>query len=116
MSFCDAVITLCVLCWVFSAGCLGAYVSLWMALLVGKLRPEHWTKSECSGWPTPQGGDLATALRRELRLGTHEFDWCNKGKEVALEVAQGLHFLHSSGVIHRCAAVECPLPCEFRAC
>ena len=59
---------------------------------------------------------MATALRRELRLGTHEFDWCNKGKEVALEVAQGLHFLHNSGVIHRCAAVKCPLRSELHAC
>ena len=44
---------------------------------------------------------MQSVLRREQRLGTHEFDWSNKGKEVALAVAQGLHFLHTSGVIHR---------------
>ena len=52
--------------------------------------------------PRAQGGDLQSALRREQRLGAHEFDWINKGKEVALAVAKGLHFLHTSGVIHRC--------------
>ena len=57
---------------------------------------------------------MATALRRELRLGTHEFDWYSRGKEVALAVAQGLHFLHTSGVIHRCAAVKCPPALRIR--
>ena len=53
-----------------------------------------------------QGGDLRTALHRERKEGKHDLDWYNKGKEVALAVAQGLHFLHTSGVIHRCG--YCP--------
>ena len=57
-----------------------------------------------------QGGDLRTALSRELRLGTDEFSWYKKGKDIALSIAQGLHFLHTSGVIHRCIAVGCCLP------
>jgi hypothetical protein len=50
-----------------------------------------------------QGGDLQTALFHSRQQGTHEFDWDRKGKTVALQVAQGLHFLHTCGVIHRCA-------------
>lgn len=49
-----------------------------------------------------QGGDLRDALWRDTKNGTHEFDWENKGQQVALAVARGLHFLHTSGVIHRC--------------
>ena len=31
----------------------------------------------------------------------HVFDWRNKGREVALAVARGLHFLHQHNVVHR---------------
>ena len=52
-------------------------------------------------WALRQGGDLRDALGREYRDGTHVFDWHNKGQDVALAIAQGLHFLHHSNVIHR---------------
>jgi serine/threonine protein kinase len=48
-----------------------------------------------------QGGDLRNVLSRELHNGTHEFDWYNKGKDVALAVARGLNFLHNNNVVHR---------------
>lgn len=48
-----------------------------------------------------EGGDLHTAFHRCKELDTHDFDWNNKGKQIALQVAQGLHFLHTSGVVHR---------------
>ena len=49
----------------------------------------------------PQGGDLRNALSRDLQNCTHEFDWYNKGKDVALAVARGLNFLHKNNVVHR---------------
>ena len=49
-----------------------------------------------------QGGDLRNALWRELHEGTHEFDWYNKGRDVAIAVARGLNFLHKNHVVHRC--------------
>ena len=48
-----------------------------------------------------QGGDLRKALGRDALEGTREFDWWNRGQDVALSVAQGLHFLHQNGVVHR---------------
>ena len=48
-----------------------------------------------------QGGDLREAIWRDIRQGTSEYDWYNKGKDVALAVARGLHFLHRNGVVHR---------------
>jgi len=48
-----------------------------------------------------QGGDLREAIWRDIRQGTSEYDWYNKGKDVALAVARGLHFLHHNGVVHR---------------
>lgn len=44
---------------------------------------------------------MHSALQRDVRLGTHVFDWDAKGKNVATEVALGLHYLHCSRVIHR---------------
>ena len=38
---------------------------------------------------------------QDNKIGTHIFDWDNKGKHVALAVARGLHFLHQNDVIHR---------------
>ena len=48
-----------------------------------------------------QGGDLREAIWRDIRTGSSEYDWYNKGKDVALAVARGLHFLHRNGVVHR---------------
>lgn len=56
-------------------------------------------------------GDLYSTLQREVRLGTHEFDWYHRGKEVALAVARGIHFLHTSGVTHRFAHT-CDVHCS----
>ena len=52
-----------------------------------------------------QGGDLRNALWRELHEGTHEFDWYNKGRDVAIAVARGLNFLHKNHVVHRCGSI-----------
>ena len=49
-----------------------------------------------------QGGDLRKALWRDRQAGTDEWGWYNKGRDVALAVARGLHFLHCNNVIHRC--------------
>ena len=63
------------------------------------------------GWALRQGGDLRDALGKDYRKGTHVFDWYKKGQDVALAIAQGLHFLHHSNVIHRRAGrVRCQLP------
>ena len=51
--------------------------------------------------PLSQGGDLREAIWRDIKEGTDEYDWYNKGKDVALAVARGLHFLHRNGVVHR---------------
>ncbi len=34
------------------------------------------------------------------------FEWSRKGKTVALDIARGLHFLHSCDVVHRCACFD----------
>ena len=31
-----------------------------------------------------------------------EYAWHDRGRQIALDIARGLHFLHTSGVIHRC--------------
>lgn len=45
------------------------------------------------------GGDLRRALWAD---SAGEFAWGRRGGRVALDIACGLLFLHSSGVIHRC--------------
>jgi hypothetical protein len=45
---------------------------------------------------TVQGGDLRHALSAD-----QGFAWYGAGQHIALDVARGLHFLHSSSVIHR---------------
>ena len=49
-------------------------------------------------WMLSQGGDLRQAITRDE---TAHYSWCGTGREVALDIARGLHFLHSSGVVHR---------------
>lgn len=44
-----------------------------------------------------EGGNL----RQALRQNRDEYAWDRRGKVVALDIARGLTFLHSSGVIHR---------------
>ncbi|KAK9805532.1 hypothetical protein WJX72_003632 [[Myrmecia] bisecta] len=44
-----------------------------------------------------EGGDLRQAMASERRA---ELRWCNKGQLVALDIARGLHFLHTKKVIH----------------
>ena len=44
------------------------------------------------------GGDLRHALSADE---TGEYSWWGKGRALALDIAHGLHFLHSSGVTHR---------------
>ena len=38
--------------------------------------------------------------------GTAVFDWRNKGQDVALAIARGLHFLHQQNVVHRCKSAD----------
>ena len=45
-----------------------------------------------------QGKDLRHCLVND-EVG--QFAWHRKGKAVALDIARGLHFLHSSDVVHR---------------
>ena len=45
-----------------------------------------------------QGGDLRKALRGEKG---QRLDWWNGGKQVAIDSARGLAFLHANNVIHR---------------
>ena len=48
--------------------------------------------------PLPTGGDLTTALGNDSE---GKLSWKRKGAEVLLDVARGLHFLHSNRVAHR---------------
>ena len=48
-----------------------------------------------------QGGDLRKALARDTK---GEYAWSNRGRQVALDITRGLHFLHMSGVMHRYSA------------
>ncbi len=45
-----------------------------------------------------QGGDLRHALSGESAA---DYGWYGLGAAIALDVARGVHFLHSCGVIHR---------------
>ena len=49
-----------------------------------------------------QGGDLRKALWQDAMDCAAVFNWRNKGQDVALAVARGLHFLHQHNVVHRC--------------
>ena len=46
-----------------------------------------------------QGGDLRAALSSDL---TGELRWYNRGQHIALDVARGLHYLHSHDVRAAC--------------
>ena len=46
-----------------------------------------------------QGGDLRSALAEDE---DGKYAWERHGKQVAMDVARGLHFLHASGVEHGC--------------
>ena len=56
-----------------------------------------------------QGGDLKQALIDD-EVGL--FEWGRKGKTVALDIARGLHFLHSCDVVHRCLGPTLLLRCK----
>ena len=57
----------------------------------------------CVCW---QGGDLRKALWQDAMDMSTVFDWRNKGQDVALAVARGLHFLHQQNVVHRCGRTD----------
>ena len=48
-----------------------------------------------------QGGDLFSALHSSPGAGgaAHPLSWWRRGRSVALDVARGLHFLHSEHVV-----------------
>ncbi len=48
-----------------------------------------------------QGGDLRTALWTDDIEGTCEWGWRQRGRAVAVDIAEGLEFLHSNGIVHR---------------
>ena len=48
-----------------------------------------------------QGGDLRTALWTDDIEGTCQWGWRHRGRAVALDIAEGLDFLHSNGIVHR---------------
>ena len=50
---------------------------------------------------TSPGGDLRAALDKD---GRRELVWDRRGQSVALDIARGLHFLHSHGVSIRSSA------------
>ena len=52
--------------------------------------------------PNPmQGGDLRTALWTDDIEGTFEWGWHQRGRAAAVDIAEGLNFLHSNGIVHR---------------
>ena len=48
-----------------------------------------------------QGGDLRTALWTDDIEGTFEWGWHQRGRAAAVDIAEGLDFLHSNGIVHR---------------
>ncbi len=62
-----------------------------------------------------QGGDLYSALQSNAQgIGAaHPLSWWRRGRSVALDIARGLHFLHSEHVV-RGAARRRPAPSAAR--
>ena len=50
--------------------------------------------------PPPQGGDLWKALRWRDQAGRRVFGWYGRGRSAALDIARGLHYLHSHHIVH----------------
>ena len=65
----------------------GACQSLWPACIEDR-----------SDQRPAQGGDLRRAIRGEKG---QRLDWWGGGKQVAIDTARGLAFLHANNVIHR---------------
>lgn len=60
-----------------------------------------------------QGGDLRHALAAD---DDDEFRWDRRGREVAIDIARGLHFLHSADVVHRCECADASSAAFFPLC
>ena len=54
--------------------------------------------------PLHRGGDLFSALQSSSHGSgaAHPLSWWRRGRSVALDVARGLHFLHSQHVVRIC--------------
>ena len=79
--------------------------------------PLRWRRSfacsrsattEAQSTVTSPGGDLRAALDKD---GRRELVWDRRGQSVALDIARGLHFLHSHGVSTRLSASVFPTLC-----
>ena len=55
-----------------------------------------------------QGGDLFSALRSNVHGSgaAHPLSWWRHGRSIALDIARGLHFLHSQHVVHAHAMIK----------
>lgn len=51
------------------------------------------------GMPPVQGGDLRAALDGPQR---GEYLWRKRGAGIAADIARGLAYIHTTGVVHRC--------------
>ena len=59
-----------------------------------------------------QGGDLYSALQSNAQgIGVaHPLSWWRRGRSVAMDIARGLHFLHSEHVVRLRRTLGTPLP------
>ena len=62
--------------------------------------PLFWLHSNIAA----QGGDLFNALQSSSHdsAEAHPLSWWRRGRSIALDVARGLHFLHSQHVVSVC--------------
>lgn len=58
-------------------------------------------------------GNLWEALPRKTKDGRQIFQWNNRGKRSALEIALGLHFLHDLGCVRQAAHLFFTHPKDF---